>query len=126
MCGQLSTGEANSESFTEDEAHEVPPCISSHLEEFALVNFSGSRHEFKLVRFIMENASILRSVVISVKGLGDRSSKENEYLEMCKTLSSYARLSAKCRLFFETDSTNSDEALKKYLTTRKTSVAPSY
>ena len=109
----------------EDEAHEVLPCISSHLEEFALVNFSGSRHEFKLVRFIMENASVLRTVVMVRRLLG-RSSSEIKDLEMSKTLLSFTRISAKCRLFFETDSTNSDEALKKYLTIRKTSVAPSY
>ncbi|KAI9107978.1 hypothetical protein K1719_020851 [Acacia pycnantha] len=77
---------------------DVPLCISSHLKTFALFGFRYLQSEFEIVRFIMKNATVLRSVKI---WSGSYSIHEAERLNLLETLSSYPKCSQNCSIFVD-------------------------
>ncbi|KAI9107941.1 hypothetical protein K1719_020814 [Acacia pycnantha] len=113
----------NDRYFSEvEEGFEVPTCVSSHLKEFALFNFEGRRREFEFVRFVMEKARILSTVIV-----GSPNADKGKGLEILKQLSSYPRCSAKCRLIFDLSEKDTlDEEMSKLLTIRRSFAAPSF
>ncbi|KAK4268319.1 hypothetical protein QN277_024994 [Acacia crassicarpa] len=77
---------------------DVPLCISSHLKTFVLLGFSYLQIGIEIVRFIMKNATVLRSVIIRT---GNYSSHEAERLNLLETLSSYPKCSQNCSIFVD-------------------------
>ncbi|KAK4268318.1 hypothetical protein QN277_024993 [Acacia crassicarpa] len=75
---------------------DVPLCISSHLKTFALFDFCYLQSEFEIVRFIMKNATVLRSVIIWT---GKYSSDEAVNLRLLEPLSTYPKCSQNCSVF---------------------------
>ncbi|KAI9107955.1 hypothetical protein K1719_020828 [Acacia pycnantha] len=74
----------------------VPTCISSHLKEFIHGDFVNSEEHFEFVRFIMENARVLRTVTVAS---GSQTvSDEKEILEI---LSSYPKDSENCCVLYD-------------------------
>ncbi|KAI9108061.1 hypothetical protein K1719_020934 [Acacia pycnantha] len=74
---------------------DVPQCLSSHLKEFTLRGYDGWKWEFEFVRYIMENARVLRTISI-LCGAIDASAKYNRLID----LASCPRGSEHCRLLF--------------------------
>ncbi|XP_028806306.1 F-box/FBD/LRR-repeat protein At4g26340-like [Neltuma alba] len=87
---------------------DVPSCVSSQLKEFALFEFRGSKLELEIVKYIMEHATVLRTVIVGSRSTYESESesesesetKEKDF-EMLKELSSYPRCSANCRLIYD-------------------------
>ncbi|KAI9108129.1 hypothetical protein K1719_021002 [Acacia pycnantha] len=77
---------------------DVPLCISSHLKTFALFGFRCMQSEFKIVRFIMKNATVLRSVVIWTAYVFGHEAERHNLLE---TVSSYPKCSQNCSIFVD-------------------------
>ncbi|XP_061362329.1 F-box/FBD/LRR-repeat protein At1g78750-like [Gastrolobium bilobum] len=78
----------------------IPKCISLHLKTCLLNNYKGSKGEVRFARYVMRNASILRTIKIFVRAGIVREEKINEF-EMLKELSSCTRCSPTCELSFE-------------------------
>ncbi|XP_028806285.1 F-box/FBD/LRR-repeat protein At4g26340-like [Neltuma alba] len=98
----------------------VPPCVSSQLKEFALFGFEGSKIEFEIVRYVMEKATVLRTVIVGSDGTCE--SKEEDF-QMLKELSSYPRCSASCRLIYDAFGENIEEVMRKFSTIGKLTAA---
>ncbi|KAI9108073.1 hypothetical protein K1719_020946 [Acacia pycnantha] len=96
LCGQDDAYDSD-DSDSDDECWmnfstpDVPPCVSSHLKEFAYFGFRGIKLEFDIVEYIMKNATVLKTIIVR--------SERNDF-EMLKQLSSYTRCSPNCRLFY--------------------------
>ena len=122
LCGQYGVHNEKG-GFVKIATTEIPPCISSHLEELAFTSFRGHNFEFEFVRFIMENASVLRTFIIHCdKDLLRRDRSDG--LNIClQKLLSYPRISTKCRVLFDN---YKPTGFYKFLTIRKSSVVPSY
>ncbi|XP_061346464.1 putative FBD-associated F-box protein At5g56430 [Gastrolobium bilobum] len=75
----------------------VPESISLNLKTCCLTNYKGSKGEVRFVRYVMQNARLLRSMTISVV----EAVKLEEKLEMITKLSLCTRLSATCELAFK-------------------------
>ncbi|KAI9108089.1 hypothetical protein K1719_020962 [Acacia pycnantha] len=97
----------------------VPPCVSSHLKEFAYFGFGGRKLEFGILEYIMKNATVLRTVIV-----GRADTCERNDFEMLKQLSSYPRCSANCRLVYDILENSIEEAMRNCLPVRKLSIAP--
>ncbi|XP_028806301.1 putative F-box/FBD/LRR-repeat protein At4g26350 [Neltuma alba] len=111
--------DSDDECLMEFSTPNVPPCVSSHLKECAIFGFKGSKLEFEIVKFIMENATVLRTVIVGSAGTCERKD-----FEMLKELSSYTRCSSNCRLIYDIFGENTEEAMRKFLKIRKPSVPP--
>ncbi|KAI9108044.1 hypothetical protein K1719_020917 [Acacia pycnantha] len=77
------------------QTQDVPQCLLSHLKEFTLRGYDGWKWEFEFVRYIMENARVLRTISI-LCGAIDASAKYNRLID----LASCPRGSDHCRLLF--------------------------
>ncbi|XP_028806310.1 FBD-associated F-box protein At3g52670-like [Neltuma alba] len=43
---------------------DVPPCVSLHLKQFTLSGFRGSESESEMIRFMLKNARVLRTIYV--------------------------------------------------------------
>ncbi|TKY66174.1 FBD-associated F-box protein [Spatholobus suberectus] len=75
----------------------VPNCISLHLKTCCLIKYTGTQGEFEFAKYIMQNARLLKDMIICSYTGAD----ENKKLEMIKELSFCSRLSSTCNLSFE-------------------------
>jgi hypothetical protein len=72
-------------------------CVQSHIREMVFHECRGERSELAFLKFILENAQVLREVVILfVKG--SLSSGDNAAAKLNKDLSSVKKASENCRL----------------------------
>ncbi|KAF7825784.1 F-box/FBD/LRR-repeat protein [Senna tora] len=81
--------------FAEDEVG----CVSSSLRKCLVVGFEGLECEVQFVRFILQNAQVLRTIRISCSD--DAFSNSDTKLDTFKNLSTCPRISTSCELFFE-------------------------
>ncbi|XP_028792544.1 putative F-box/FBD/LRR-repeat protein At5g52460 [Neltuma alba] len=117
-----SDGDSDDDSdLRELSAPDVPPCVSSQLKEFALFEFRGSKRELEIVKYIMENATVLRAVVVGSTCESESESKEKD-CEMLEELSSYPRCSADCRLIYGVFRERPEEVMRKFMTISKFAV----
>ncbi|XP_061362332.1 F-box/FBD/LRR-repeat protein At5g56420-like [Gastrolobium bilobum] len=77
----------------------VPKCIPLPLKTCHLNNYKGSKGEVQFARYVMQNASILRTMKICVNA--EKIGEELNKIEMLKVLSSCTRCSPTCELSFE-------------------------
>ncbi|KOM56849.1 hypothetical protein LR48_Vigan10g274100 [Vigna angularis] len=77
----------------------VPACISSHLKTCRLENYRGSIDEFRFARYIMQNATYLRTMKIKICTYNN--STHWEKFDMKRDLSSCIKNSDTCKLSFE-------------------------
>ncbi|XP_061352946.1 F-box/FBD/LRR-repeat protein At4g26340-like [Gastrolobium bilobum] len=75
----------------------VPESISLQLKTCCLINYTGSKDDLQLAKYIMQNATHLRTMKICVY----MKANPEEKLKMLKKLSSCTRRSATCKLSFK-------------------------
>ncbi|GFQ04316.1 F-box/FBD/LRR-repeat protein at1g16930 [Phtheirospermum japonicum] len=80
------------------EPHVVPKCLLSHLSTIRIDQFECIEDEFKMVRYLLRNAKVLKRMEIypQRRGIGS-----NEKLDALKRISLFQRGSEACELAFD-------------------------
>ncbi|RCV26062.1 hypothetical protein SETIT_5G215300v2 [Setaria italica] len=77
--------------------HSGIECVQSHIREMVFHEYRGEHSELSFLKFILENAQVLRDMVI-VFVRGSLSSGDNAAAKLMKDLSSVKKASENCRL----------------------------
>jgi hypothetical protein len=98
-CPQLQTFVLENVFRTEvwPDTHVLPECFSLQLRKCVFIDFTGKECEMRIVKFVMQNSTSLRTMKIFCKS-DDLSHEETH--EMLVELASYPRSSAACELLF--------------------------
>ncbi|XP_028806308.1 putative FBD-associated F-box protein At3g50710 [Neltuma alba] len=80
-------------SFPPEPILDVPPCVSLHLKEFTLLYLRGPGSKSEMLKYITENAGVLRTLTIKGVGNGDEGK-----LRMLQKLAAKRRGSESCSL----------------------------
>ncbi|CAH8278400.1 unnamed protein product [Arabidopsis lyrata] len=90
----------NASAFWSESDNKDPECLSSSLEKFELIDYTGRKEEKELVAYILTTSRCLKTATISLRPLSDL--KLEEKAKMIEELKAIPRVSKTSQLLFKT------------------------